>query len=1043
MVTFALPGDDGAEPTNATPRSRPPLPFSQRGIGASPYGSFNKRAGTPHTRKTLFTREDAPSGSLNRSFTGARNLFQASNISDSPPAASLFSPNIPSSTPKRVFAPGATPEPSRTLRESTAQPTPRGVAARARDKDLFPIRISSPPRELTGEALAKKVPKDWDQKASIYADQYLADLCPPEFDEEQRRQFFCILDLRRLKYAADEIFMKKGWKLNVSNFAKEFEKSRSIIMLRYGLYEFQNVKPSKEVLKRWRREHGLPDPEDEEDVAPTPSKASAKKKKRKAVDDDVASTPAANKNKRRATEVESSETPAPAVPAPATAGKNKRKASLSEEAETQPAKIQKPVSGARSMFEAAANKAAANKAAATPSSATPVKINAFGSSKPTNNNLFRSVLTAKAEAAQAASNDGNPFAYLSDNSSAKNSGVEADADSESESDSEEVVEVEQNEEPSAKRPAVASVVETGTSSDAGTRESTPGRSLFDRVTKDSEGQPVRAATPVETPAAPKDQTWNAGTTPIKFAPSTSTSQASSLFSASASASAPASSIFAPKSTAASNMFGSTKQDTPAEKESSPEKTADTDKDGGESDKENDSQGSKKVASESKTPDTQPAFGSSLFGQKPSSTTTTDAAKEPEAAKPAPPSLFGSSATKPPAGASSIFAPAGKPTDTASSLAPPVMSSSTLFGAKPAEPVKEPEKAAPSSEPKPSLFPNAGSTANSTSSSSLFGAKPAAPTSANLFGNNSSTTPAKSLFGNASSANAEESKDTSSTTSTTTAPAAAPSLFSFGGTSGEGLKTNGATEPAAKRMFGAPKSPPASAGGNSMFNGSPMKQDDKSPAKPLFSLDNKNTGSSAPAGFSFGNASQAPAPGGLFGNASQPAANTPNSGGFSFGSGAGSSNPPAPASSAPASGGFNFNFGGSSNNSFSNPFSAGTSTTQDAAAPSAAPGGMFSFGGSSAPATGTSTPFQFGNGPSNANGTPAFGAASSTPANGPSFSFGGASAQPQQNAGTMFGNNQQSNAAPAFNLQPPSGGPSTGTSKSPFPGRKILPLKRRV
>jgi hypothetical protein len=1034
MVTFALPGDDGAEPANATPRSRPPLPFSQRGIGASPYGSFNKRAATPHTRKTLFTREEAPSGSLGRSFNGARNLFQASNISDSPPAASIFSPSIPSTTPKRVFAPGATPDPSRTLRESNAQPTPRGVAARAKDKNLFPMRISSPPRELTGEALAKKVPKDWDQKASIYADQFLADLCPPEFDEEQRRQYFCILDLRRLKYAADEIFLKKGWKLNVINFAKEFEKSRSIIMLRYGLYEFQNVKPSKEVLKRWRREHGLPDPEDEDEAAPTPSKASAKKKKRKA-DDDETTTPAANKNKRRATEVQSMEPPAPAAPLPSTAGKNKRKASVGEDTEAQPAKVQKPVSGARSMFEAAANKAAA-----TPASAAPVKTNAFASSKPTNNNnLFRSVFAAKAEAAQAASNDGNPFAYLSDNSSAKNSGVEADADSDSDSDSEEVVEVEQNEEPSAKRPAITSTVETGTSSDAGTRESTPARSLFDRVTKDSDGQPVRASTPVETQNAPKDQTWNAGTTPIKFAPSTSASQPSSLFNAAGSASAPASSIFAPKSTTPANIFGSTKKDTPAEQESSAGTTTGTDKDGGESDKENDSQGSKKVASESKMPETQPSFGSSLFGQKSTSTTTTDAAKEPEAVKPAAPSIFGSSAIKAPTGAANIFGSASKPTEVGAASGPSVMSSSTLFGAKPAEPIKEPEKAPSTSEPKPSLFANAGSTANKPSAPSLFGANSAAATTSNLFGNNVSATAAKPLFGNASTTNAEASKDTTSATAT------APSLFSSGGTSGEGLKTNGATETASKRLFGAPKSPPASAGGTSMFDGSPMKQDDKSPAKSLFSIGNKNTGSSTPASFSFGNTSQAPASGGIFGSASQTATNTSNSGGFSFGSGAASSNSAAPASSAPASGGFNFNFGGSSSNSaFSNPFSSGnTTTTQDAVAPSAAPGGSFSFGGSSAPPTGTSTPFQFGNGPSNTNGTPAFGATSSTPANGPSFSFGGASTQPQQNAGTMFGNNQSSTAAPLFNLQPPSGGPSTGTSKSPFPGRKILPLKRRV
>uniref|UniRef100_A0A8H7KBW8 Uncharacterized protein n=1 Tax=Bionectria ochroleuca TaxID=29856 RepID=A0A8H7KBW8_BIOOC len=409
---------------------------------------------------------------------------------------------------KRVFAPGATPEPSRTARELGAQSATRGVAARAKDKDLFPMRISSPPPELTGEALAQKVPKDWDPKGSIYADQFLAHLAPAEFDEDQRRQFFCILDLRRLKYAADEIFVKKGWKLNVMNFAKEFEKSRSIILLRYGLYEFQNVKPSKEILKRWRREHGLPDPEEEE-AEPTPTKTTSKKKRKATDDGEGLSTPAL-KSKKRDLETDTPVAPFAAATAPSTtpaaappaASKNKRKASLGEETQAPPAKVQKPTSGARSMFEQAANKASS-----TPST-TPAKPS-FSSAKPATNNLMRSVL--KSEAAQAASStNGNIFGYLSDNSSAKNSGVDADA--ESESDSEESPEAEQADERSAKRPALTSTVDTP--SDAGTRESTPGRSLFDRITTDEGGQPVRATTPLEpAPAALKDQTWKPDAAP--------------------------------------------------------------------------------------------------------------------------------------------------------------------------------------------------------------------------------------------------------------------------------------------------------------------------------------------------------------------------------------------------------------------------------------------------------------------------------------------------------------------------------------------------
>ncbi|CRK35852.1 hypothetical protein BN1708_019839, partial [Verticillium longisporum] len=111
------------------------------------------------------------------------------------------------------------------------------------------------PPELSGEALAKKVPSHLDSKGTVYADQFLQEYVPREYDDLQRRQLFCILDLRRLKHSANEVFAKKDWKLNIMNFAKEFEKSRSLIMLRYGLYEFKNVKPSGDVLRKWRAAH--------------------------------------------------------------------------------------------------------------------------------------------------------------------------------------------------------------------------------------------------------------------------------------------------------------------------------------------------------------------------------------------------------------------------------------------------------------------------------------------------------------------------------------------------------------------------------------------------------------------------------------------------------------------------------------------------------------------------------------------------------------------------------------------------------------------
>ncbi|CAG9949709.1 unnamed protein product [Clonostachys rosea f. rosea IK726] len=989
MVTFALPGDnDAGDAGSATPKSRPGLAFSQRGFAASPYGSVGKRAGssTPlggSIRKSFIARSEPPASSLGRSFAGQRNIFRASAISDSPPTANTFSPSVPQSTMKRVFAPGATPEPSRTARELGAQSATRGVAARAKDKDLFPMRISSPPPELTGEALAQKVPKDWDPKGSIYADQFLAHLAPAEFDEDQRRQFFCILDLRRLKYAADEIFVKKGWKLNVMNFAKEFEKSRSIILLRYGLYEFQNVKPSKEILKRWRREHGLPDPEEEE-AEPTPTKTTSKKKRKATDDGEGLSTPAL-KSKKRDLETDTPVAPFAAATAPSTtpaaappaASKNKRKASLGEETQAPPAKVQKPTSGARSMFEQAANKASS-----TPST-TPAKPS-FSSAKPATNNLMRSVL--KSEAAQAASStNGNIFGYLSDNSSAKNSGVDADA--ESESDSEESPEAEQADERSAKRPALTSTVDTP--SDAGTRESTPGRSLFDRITTDEGGQPVRATTPLEpAPAALKDQTWKPDAAPLKFAAPTSTPQTESLSAAppsaapsvigstsfnfttskatsssseasplfatkpsSAFASKPSTAVQAPglfanKPSSTSSLFGAPKPDAAAEKPK--EAFTETAKKDAESDKEN-VPNSDQAPAGTKPATPQPSLGFQ-FGPKP-------AAAEPSKETPAAaPSLFGPSSAST---TSNLF---GAPkAQTASTSA--VLGSTTLFG-KPTETNKEPEKPAASEPPKPAT-PFSGFSTPST-----VGNKPAS----NPFGAGSSSSPG--LFKNNAS----------------TAPATS-SGFPFGAPQNGGAQANSTP------LF-APKSPPTSFN-NSMVEGSPMKQDDKSPAKPIFSsLGNTTTPAAAPI-FSWNAPSSGTAP-----------ASTPAPSSNMFGP---ASNPPAGSGNT---GGMNFNFAASSG-TINNPFSSGAAVTATSS---------FEFGKPASGSGSGSSPFQFN--ANNASPAPIFGinqgnTNGSAPSSGGTFTFSGNNAQPQQGAGTPFGNNQN-----IFNLQPPTGGPSTGTN-TPF------------
>ncbi|CRK26442.1 hypothetical protein BN1708_004171, partial [Verticillium longisporum] len=1058
---------------NATPRSRPGLKFAtNRVYQASPLNP-NKRLSTPQTapsRKTLHRDEPATGtfDSHSSSVSASRNIFRSSSISNNS-STTPFAPKLPADTRTKVFAPGGTPVSQKVYRDVTAQATPRGMMAKSTSAELFTMRIPSPPPELSGEALAKKVPSHLDSKGTVYADQFLQEYVPREYDDLQRRQLFCILDLRRLKHSANEVFAKKDWKLNIMNFAKEFEKSRSLIMLRYGLYEFKNVKPSGDVLRKWRAAHGLPD---EEEGASTPVKQNGAKSgssKRKA-DDDLRSADASSSaaplsaNKKRA--FDKNEAPS-ATPAPSN---NKRKASVSNEAEeSQPSKQQKSStpSATRSMFESAFNNKPSTSSTppqgTTQSSASDSapKPNPFAPvSKPADVAAARSVL----ENLKQSEGPGNIFGYLSD-TSAKNSGVDADAESESDSEEDEADTQDtgrQSDEPSvvasggadhpSSQPASSlfapqkSLFPSAPSA-AASRESTPGRSLFDRVTKDQTGELVRAgsvetsksvepasaapearaASPVkEAPAAPVNATWTPDT-PIKFgaaAPAgaashifgSSTTNGSSLFGAAKSAPSPASSLFgAPK-----------QQDAPAKDQPAPAKSASAEPDKlGESDKENDSQPAPKPVFGGFAPKpVESASASSLFQPKPS------VESAPKTATPTftfgAPKADETKASTPPA--SGLFGAQDKPKDS-------VLESSTLFGGS-SKPVGS--NATPAAEPpKSSLFGSAAGSAPST----LFGSssQPTANASS-LFGSSSQTNAnASSLFGAKPSTGSDAgSNGASSLFSKPTTPTPPPSFgvgtakpFAFGATS-----AGDAAPSQTNNLFGAASktlSPPA-ASSAPIFGGSPMKQDDKSgepPAKKAFG--GSSTEPSSSTSFSFGGASSTPA-GSLFGAASQPQGQASANSSFTFGSG-----------------------GDSGAASFNNPFSFGSNGA--AAAPSPAPsGGMFNFGaGSSAPAaptSGNASPFQFGAGgtsPAVASANSPFQFGASQPAqpatattNAGMFNFGGngastpslnftsASPQPPNQADNMFAPKPTQPGGSVFgNLQPPGAGASTTGTNSPF------------
>jgi hypothetical protein len=977
----------------------------------------------------------APSSNVvpkSTSFSGVtstpRNLFRSSALY-SRPNMQTFSPRVPAaSTLNQSFPPNT---PGKPPRGSTADVNGR-ILANTTSTELFKMRIPSPPRHLTGEMLASEVPDDPNRSGSVYADEFLAHYCPPDLDEHQRRQFFCILDLRRLKYAADDVFTKKDWKINILNFAKEYEKSRSLIMLRYGLYEFKTVRASEAVKKEWKQKHGIPDSEDESGSPRVNGTPKRKAEEELTPSSNTLASSVSGSNKR--------------ARAPDASVKNKRKAD-SEPDENHPAKLQKPAappSATKSVFESIANNAQA--ASATPVKSTGKSLFASSTGPQPNGSLGTSVFGAAPKPVGST----NIFGHLSDGSKGSgNEGAdeESDTGSEMEEEESEAQDVSQSDEQAAsggvstpqlfdtKKPATNGM--SSASSEAG--DSTQGRSIFDRITRGTDGQPIRKVSPSdgglfapppekerstspvkELPAAaPANNTWNAAT-PIKFAPT------------------------------AAPAFGSTAQQ-PA----------------GSSAIDFGVGASKKAAVTPPSEPTKEAAPQTLFGAQ---TKKADDAAPSAAVNGTTPNLFSSFGAKTadaPAAATPAFGGFGTSTSTGANLfgSAPVFGqkkegeeskdpkpAAALFGGQPAATAPGPAKAnlfqsstmfgsqnktevAPTTQPQfGGLFGKTQSVETEKPAASLFGANVSKPAN-NLFGSSiapvttntdepaakkpafgsTETKSSSSLFGSASSTPAPESAETKSLfggASTSAAPATeTKSIFS-------GITAAPATQ--ANSLFGATTPAPAQ-------ETKPLFGSTAAEPKPLFGATAGSAASKPIFGATVGATETKPA--GLFANppASTPASSAPI---FSFGS---SQAPAAPQPAAPqtdgsifgANGGTSFTFGAGApdNNTIKNPFSSDGTFS----APSS-----FNFGSGEAPSTSTS--FTFGAGPSN---TPTinFGGASDNsaqqsvsfggPSSGPAFSFGGAS---QPSSAPMFSQNPPS-ATPIFsNSLVPGGGTSTGTSK---------------
>ena len=963
--------------------------------------------------------------------------------------ASAFTPRVSTNSANQSFPPYT---PGKAARGSTAEINDR-VPSNNTSTELFNMRIPEPPRELTGEALAKEVPAGMSRSGSIYADEFLAHYCPSDLDEQQRRQFFCILDLRRLKYAADEVFAKKDWKINILNFAKEYEKSRSLIMLRYGLYEFKTVRASEAVKKEWKQKHGIPSSEDEDETTSTikTNGSSKRKAEEQLVPNDIALTTSSSGGNKRV------RAPEGAVPAPV---KNKRKANAVGDAdENQPAKLFKPAptpqktpSATKSVFESIVN----NTTSTTPAkSTTNNAVSSFGASNSFGGSVFETGGKGPAPAK-------NIFGHLSDNSKGSNDDADAESGDETSTnaDESEGQEAGQSDEPSVAasggvftpqfgelKPVGSMNGTSSASSDAG--EASQGRSLFDRITRGADGQPVRqlaaqdgpqllpasdksrSVSPVkEQPAAPLNNTWNTGT-PIKFSStsnnlfgSTAPKPASATldFGASKAAEPAAPAKDAPKEAAAPNMFAAMtkKADTPA----APPVAAD---------KPSTSQSvfgfpAKTAETSSKTPSlfsglggsgntASPAFGStsSAFGSTSSAFGPSKAADE---AKPA---------TAAPA-TSNMFAP--KPAAPVDEPPKPVFQSSTLFGSqnkaeaeKPAQPQTSVFAQTPATDAKPAnLFGQTHATDAKPQTSSIFGASTSAP----LF---SGMTSAPST----STGEADQPQKKRAFGGDDNKPATSPFSFS----SATAQKADDASTP--KPLFGS-SAPPAPMETKNLFGG--MSATTSQPAqesKQLFGGFGATTSSapqeSKPVFGSTPAQPEAPKPANIFGGA-VPASTTPS---FSFGSAHMPAAPASqPASTQPGSifgaagASFTFSTAGSDATTINNPFASngagsvstpssfnfGTGGNNDG-------GSSFNFGNTAAPANNDATSsFSFGN----------------TAA--PSISFSGASDTSTQPGNMFGGNNAAGGSMFSFGaIQPPSaspmfggglapgGGTSTGTSES--------------
>ncbi|KAH8785104.1 hypothetical protein F5883DRAFT_402920 [Diaporthe sp. PMI_573] len=415
------------------------------------------------------------------------------------------------STPKFTFSPRLNPNatresftavtPGRSFRGSTADLNGRAMS-KTSSTNLFPMRIASPPPELDGEELAKQVPDSPGRVGSVYADEFLSHLVPAELDDLQRRQFLCVLDLRRLKYAASEIFAKKDWRVNIMNFAKEYEKSRSLIMLRYGLYEFKTVPASRELLKKWKEENNVPEDEEmEEAEAPKvngTSNSFRSSVKRRAGDDE-------GPNKRRVTErdplTESTGLTSNAGATPF-AKKTKRGAEHLDD-ENQPSKKK---SSTLSIFEDVANSSPARQAASP--------------TKPAAKNLFaQPPAQASREpnfGAGAKVPSSNIFGHLSEQNSPEGSDDDEDNDGGSE-DAEAEDEEPASQTPAPKAaansaPSLFGIKKPSDSTDGGSQ----GAGLFGRTTKGGDGEPPANNAPAPSSNMFGGQQPNGGSSMFNF-----------------------------------------------------------------------------------------------------------------------------------------------------------------------------------------------------------------------------------------------------------------------------------------------------------------------------------------------------------------------------------------------------------------------------------------------------------------------------------------------------------------------------------------------